>query len=691
MKTFLTVLFLVILCGSAYPQMQTAKMWTRTYNSGLKDVNSESALDIDGNLYVAGYRSVTGTTEDTTARMFLLKYNPSGELLWSKTFQSKLGRRTLAFALALDEMGHAYISGAADTASITYSRAFIVKYNSQGDTLWTKYHGFGLYGWRFTDIALDNAGGVYAAFDLVIGGGASNYMMKLDTAGAHQWTTESYGNSTLPKVEVNSAGDIFLGYQKSPGIQQMDFGIVKFDSFGAVQWSVTYNSPNNLMDFIVHMKSEPATGDIIVTGYASIMFTPLEIQTIRFSSGIGAVSWVKRVTGSVSNSYNAPIGMAISPAGDVYICGAVTNTGTGTDGFLIRYNGMNGAERYRKMYNYNGGATNEGISSVSVTAAEQPLILGYRVAAKDIFIHRYSTNGGMLWRYESNDSLNQFEEGSSQIMHGSGSQVLAVTNYYNNISADINVIKFENISTSTNTFCKSINKHTVQGEYIYDTISVGLSANTLVRLEVTIDSLTHPDPKDLIIKLRSPQGAVIELFRNSGLTVPSTGLFGTVFSDTAQKTIDSGSATYTGYFAPKQPMEILNSYSPDGKWILMVYNMNAGDTGVVNKWCLKVTTEQVVGIQAVNNEIPAGYNLSQNYPNPFNPVTNIKFSLPKSGNVSLKVYDITGKQVTELVNGFKSAGSYIVDFNASHLASGVYFYRLEASEFSEVKRMVLVK
>ncbi|MCX6165140.1 MAG: T9SS type A sorting domain-containing protein [Ignavibacteriae bacterium] len=90
-------------------------------------------------------------------------------------------------------------------------------------------------------------------------------------------------------------------------------------------------------------------------------------------------------------------------------------------------------------------------------------------------------------------------------------------------------------------------------------------------------------------------------------------------------------------------------------------------------------------------EVPSGYILSQNYPNPFNPTTSIKFSIPKSGFVTLKVYDILGRQITELVNQFKSTGTYIVDFDASTYTSGMYFYKLEVNDFVAVKKMVLVK
>lgn len=98
-----------------------------------------------------------------------------------------------------------------------------------------------------------------------------------------------------------------------------------------------------------------------------------------------------------------------------------------------------------------------------------------------------------------------------------------------------------------------------------------------------------------------------------------------------------------------------------------------------------------VGLENTGNELPEKFELSQNYPNPFNPVTNISFSLPSTGSVKLLVFDAAGKQVSELVNRELSAGTYNYDFNASGLSSGIYFYRLEAEGFTNVKKMILVK
>ncbi len=98
-----------------------------------------------------------------------------------------------------------------------------------------------------------------------------------------------------------------------------------------------------------------------------------------------------------------------------------------------------------------------------------------------------------------------------------------------------------------------------------------------------------------------------------------------------------------------------------------------------------------VGIKMISTEIPKVFSLSQNYPNPFNPVTRIQFGVPKNELVSIKIYDILGKEVATLVNDFKQAGTYEVDFNASTLSSGVYFYRMQSGYFTDIKRMMVIK
>jgi hypothetical protein len=99
-------------------------------------------------------------------------------------------------------------------------------------------------------------------------------------------------------------------------------------------------------------------------------------------------------------------------------------------------------------------------------------------------------------------------------------------------------------------------------------------------------------------------------------------------------------------------------------------------------------------INSVKNELNTGlhgYELSQNYPNPFNPNTVISYSLPSATNVKLIVYNTLGQTIKVLESGYKNAGNYSINFNASDLPSGIYFYKLEAGKYTQIKKMILIK
>jgi len=106
---------------------------------------------------------------------------------------------------------------------------------------------------------------------------------------------------------------------------------------------------------------------------------------------------------------------------------------------------------------------------------------------------------------------------------------------------------------------------------------------------------------------------------------------------------------------------------------------------------LKTTNGGLTFISQNGELYPERYNLSQNYPNPFNPVTNIKFDIPRSGLVKITVFDMLGRVVATLLNESLQPGSYNVDWDASYFPRGVYFYKIESGDYSESKRMVLVK
>ena len=105
----------------------------------------------------------------------------------------------------------------------------------------------------------------------------------------------------------------------------------------------------------------------------------------------------------------------------------------------------------------------------------------------------------------------------------------------------------------------------------------------------------------------------------------------------------------------------------------------------------KIALSELTDIEQTNNSVPDEYMLSQNYPNPFNPTTKINYELRITNYVSVKVFDVLGNEVAALVNENKPAGSYSVDFDGADLPSGIYFYKLESGNFSDTKRMILLK
>jgi Concanavalin A-like lectin/glucanases superfamily/Secretion system C-terminal sorting domain len=122
-----------------------------------------------------------------------------------------------------------------------------------------------------------------------------------------------------------------------------------------------------------------------------------------------------------------------------------------------------------------------------------------------------------------------------------------------------------------------------------------------------------------------------------------------------------------------------------------VYRRALNQAEITATWNTDIGDCNIVGIGNNNNSIPTRYNLEQNYPNPFNPTTSINFAIPKAGLVDLKVFDILGREVIVLINGYMPSGNHTAQFDASPYASGVYFYTLNSGGFTATRKMLLVK
>lgn len=166
-----------------------------------------------------------------------------------------------------------------------------------------------------------------------------------------------------------------------------------------------------------------------------------------------------------------------------------------------------------------------------------------------------------------------------------------------------------------------------------------------------------------------------DLFATSQDTVYVVGVFGKI-----AKTVNGGLTWYiqnTGISSHLYTVYFLNNNT----------GYAVGDSGRI----LYTTNGGEVGIKKISEIIPEKFTLNQNYPNPFNSSTIIDFTIPFKGKVKLFVYDILGKEVAVPVDEELNPGSYSVDFEANNLTSGIYFYRLQTKNYSETKRMIILK
>lgn len=193
------------------------------------------------------------------------------------------------------------------------------------------------------------------------------------------------------------------------------------------------------------------------------------------------------------------------------------------------------------------------------------------------------------------------------------------------------------------------------------------------------------------------QSTIVNVNATSGLTF-SPQTINVFVGDTVKWTRTGGSHTTTcdGQTFTSRPAGALpwnaplTSGSPTFTYVITV-------AGTYNYICEPhapsmsgVINATVSGITQLN-EIAISYGISQNYPNPFNPETNIKFSIPVPSFVTLKVYNNTGKEIATLVNEKLGSASYEINWNASGQNSGVYYYRIQAGEFTQTRKMMLIK
>ena len=692
MKTFL-VIILQMLVVSAYCQVDQQWVQRFTSDSVRNDGVNDMYVDAGGNVYVTGYQKQTGINNNVMEAV-TVKYNSQGVQQWIQNFHAPLDNGAFGRAIYVDAGGNVYVTGENAIVSGGGNEMLVIKYSPGGTQLWAKtYHYTGnmAYTGGF-DLVTDASGNVFVCGEYYTGATFLNNLLivKFDgsTGQVIGQTFFNAGSEGARKIALDGNGKVIVaGYADVQ--DTVRYIVLKYEpelSLNLPVWFTYYTPPMN--------SSNTSMNDMVIDNNSNIILAGndhLDFGTVKFDND-GNILWVR--------TYNSPMGWDVCRSvvcdnlGNVYVTGESGTTGfpTSYDITTIKYD-PNGNQVWLRSYDgFSNNTDGYRGYDIAIDDASNIYVTGAEYGAGNIATVKYSSNGSFQWGKTYNGTGNGPDNPVAVGVDQNGNAYACGTSLGDTTGYDIAIIKYAPSSNFGVQFKKnSLGKPINDLASTRDTISIEYSSllnYNVVDVNLNIDSVLHPNTDDLEFYLIHNGLTDTTIYRVGG---SGDNFIGTVLNDSASNSISTGSAPFSGQYKPSSPLSRFNNVSINGDWILLVYDRASGNTGTLNAWSLDFVVDVTSGIQAIGSDIPDDFKLYQNYPNPFNPSTKLKFEMPISSFVKLAVYDITGRQIAQLVNKNLESGQYEYSFDGSRLASGVYFYKITTDAFSETRRMVLVK
>src|SRR5215831_1316707 len=386
------------------------QQWVAMYNGGFgADIAYAIAVDGSGNVYVTGFSVGPGICGLVCNDYATIKYDASGNQQWVARYNGPANDDDHAAAIAVDTSGNVYVTGSSiGTAWPDYDIA-TVKYDSSGNQLWVaRYNGApGDFDFGFA-IAVDDSGNVYVTGASVGSGTLEDYAtVKYDSSGNQQWVARyngpGNGEDEAVGIAVDTSGNVYVtGFSAGSGTGD-DYATIKYDSSGQQQWVARYNGPGNGGDDAAAIAID-ASGNVYVTGTSGGSGTGPDCATIKYDTS-GQEQWVARYNGP-GNEDDYGTAIAVDASGNVYVTGYGVGAGTGYDYATIKYD-TSGNQLW--VARYNGPANVLDIASaIALDASGNVYVTGWSVGSGyDYATVKYDSSGQEQWvvRYDGPASL----------------------------------------------------------------------------------------------------------------------------------------------------------------------------------------------------------------------------------------------------------------------------------------------
>jgi hypothetical protein len=706
------------------------QQWVATI--GTDTTNTEAvgiSIDHSGGVCIAGHVGTQNWSHRETPMIFAAKYSASGEEQWLRFCDDAVATPCRASSLANDGFGNVVVTGLVgpdvwfrDEGSV----ALTLKYDPLGTLLWAREYrepGSPSPVIRLAGHGVDDAGDIYLAGS--VGWGAwepdpliarTILAVKYDANGGMQWVQRYNGlaNSNNLATAIAVAGTGTIAVAGGSGLKNCsDFVTIKYQSSGVATWDVRATGEGTSFESLMDVALD-AQGNVYVTGSSLDVNTSYDYFTAKYNPE-GDQIW-RTIYNGPANRDDRSNAIVLDRLGNVYVTGCSEGVGTSKDWATIKYS-TSGVEQWVERYNGQSNRDDEG-HLIAVDSALNVYVAGATSSGSRLTTIKYDPSGLQQWT-ASYDSTNFVAMPGGLCVDRNGNVYVTNPQWY---WADAIAFKYNSLGDEV---------WRVPGG---NDILVGDSGNVYVSGAYPWAHTKKYDSSGAFIWLAQAGGSHIEfdqvgdIIYHNTWTIPGWsgkisrgGVFRWERGDSPADwgygfCVDGEGNSYVSghtyseippgnYLAKLNPMGTrlwLARYLPENSILTtqacrvdVSGNVYVGGTSQRDDFSNAVTIlkygQITVSVGEEDLGLPVEFSLSQNYPNPFNPSTTIRFALPKSGHVELKIYNTLGQEVATLVNEEKVAGTYSMQWNASRVASGVYFYQLKAGEFSQTRKLLLLK
>ena len=508
------------------------------------------------------------------------------------------------------------------------------------------------------------------------------------------------GQDEVSAMTVDISGNVYVtGKSRSDGpLNNYDFLTIKYNSSGDTLWVERYDG--NGLSIPTDEARDIAVDDmgfVYVTGSSAASDQTSDFLTIKYDIN-GDTVWVRRFSFTTGSNDDAN-SLAIDDMGYVYVTGR-----TDGDYLTVAYD-ASGILQWSERYN--GSGNNQDIATKIIYRSGALYVTGRSRSTSsslsaDYLTIKYNLSGDSLWVSRYNGPADSYDEPSSMFVDSQGNVYITGSSQNSGTSAssDYATIKYNSSGDSVwvKRYDGDVNGQDNANDIIVDDSGnvyvTGTSAGTFFDI-LTVKYNSSGDQQwaeryhgpfntsnDYGYCIALGSGGFIYISGGSnessiGTTDIVTIKYNTSGEQQWKKTFNgSGNSGDMAY----------HNYVDDLENIYVCGNSTESSLDYVT-----IKYEKSTAINFTSSELPDKFNLYQNYPNPFNPSTKIKFELPVSGIVKLRIFDILGKETAVLLNGRLKAGVYEYEWNASGLTSGIYFYTLQTESHRETKKLVLSK